>query len=102
MDRAIREQYFPLARGCYERLLERDGQARGRIRLAVVVAPGEGKGGVVESVMIREGATLEDVATRSCLRDAMFRVKFDAPRVEDERRAVRFPFDFVYPLEFAP
>jgi hypothetical protein len=91
----MRDDYVPLARQCYDAMLERSPRIKGRISAFLVIVGDPRVGGVVESVAIDdEQTTLVDPEFRTCIRESLMSIAFDAP--PGGRLTVG------YPLEFAP
>lgn len=91
----IHEDYFPLAKDCYEKVLATKPELEGTLVLSFSIVGNKAIGGIVEAVNVEESSTLNDPKTIECLRESMYTVAFDAP-----------PGDgFVtvtYPIRFAP
>jgi hypothetical protein len=96
VDKLVKEQFFPVAKSCYEELLSRDPVAAGTLVLNVTVVGDSRVGGVVNDVEIDASSTLVDREFRLCMRESMFGTFFDAPP-EGERE-----FTFTYPLDLSP
>ena len=96
IQRMLREQFIPLAKECYEELLDRDPQAAGRLKLDFSITGDSSVGGVVDEVELGDGTTFEDEEIRLCLRESMYSVVFDAPPEDGQVITIG------YPIEFAP
>ena len=92
----VREQFLPMAKGCYEELLLRHPEARGKLVLDVVVGGDPSVGGVVESVRLAPESTLTDESIGTCVVESMMALVFDAPPEGHDR------IDFKYPFAFSP
>lgn len=96
MQRVMREQYFPVARDCYQELLERQPTARGRVVLEFAIV-GDGDAGVVDRVAQREDeTTIEDAEFTLCMRESLYTAVFEAPPPGAKETTV------VYPIELTP
>jgi hypothetical protein len=92
---AVREQYFPIARSCYEELLARQPKAKGRIMMSFAIV-GDGDAGVVDRVEFGEGTTMDDPEFTLCMRESMYSTVFEPPPSGTQETTV------VYPLELDP
>lgn len=90
--RAVQEQFVPAARRCYNELLRREPQARGRMTLAFDIVR-KGDRGVVDRCEVVD-SELPDPRFRGCVVDAMKAVIFPAPRSDR--------VEVVYPIVFRP
>jgi hypothetical protein len=92
----VREQYFPVARDCYQELLERQPNAGGKIVLEFAIV-GNADAGVVDRVAIRDDEdTIEDPEFQLCMRESMYTAVFEPPPPGVEETTV------VYPVMLAP
>jgi hypothetical protein len=91
----IREDYFPLAKDCYERGLKKDPKLGGKIVASFRIVGSKGTGGLIDWVELDEETTLADADVRECLKQSLYSVTFEPP-----------PHDGVvtvtYPINFAP
>lgn len=93
----VREQFFPMARDCYEELLGRHPDGGGDIALDFTIGGDEDLGGVVELADVNSKlSSIQDEAFALCLRESMYGVVFDAPPPGHPRVSV------TYPIRFAP
>jgi len=90
----VREQFLPMAKGCYEELLLRQPNARGKLVLDVAVGGDPSVGGVVESVKVAPESTINDESTVTCIVESMMALVFDAPPEGHDRIDFKYPFDF--------
>jgi hypothetical protein len=95
IQKHIREDFFPLARACYESLLAQQPKAGGTVSIFMSIAGDEEVGGVVESVELEDKSTMKDPEFLDCVRESMMSMVFEPPP-EHGRVTV------VYPVEFAP
>lgn len=90
----IREDFVPMARGCYEQLLARHPDARGRTVTEFVIVGDERVGGVVDEVTVEPGdGGLSDEGFSTCLSGSMSAMAFRPPPGRGSLR-VRYPFVF--------
>jgi hypothetical protein len=90
----VREQFVPMARGCYEELLQRQPDSRGTLALHIVVVGDRAVGGVVDSVQVNSESTITDPEALTCLVESMMALSFDAPPEGHERVEFDYPFEF--------
>ncbi|MEY4550900.1 MAG: hypothetical protein RL685_7095 [Pseudomonadota bacterium] len=96
LNRAIHEQYFPVARDCYQELLERKPTAAGKVVLEFAIV-GDGDAGVVDRVELREDKdTIEDPEFLLCMTESMYAAVFQPPPPGAEETTV------VYPIMLSP
>lgn len=89
----VRDDYIPLAKQCYEATLAKNAKLSGRIEMSFTVVGDEKVGGVVDSAEFDdETSTIIDASFRTCLRESMLSVTFDAP--PGGRLSVKYPIDF--------
>jgi hypothetical protein len=92
----VREQYFPMVKGCYEALLEQSPKAAGKFVLEFAIVGDSSVGGVVDRVKLGEGTTLTDPELLECLTESLFATLFDPPPDGARETTV------VFPIELAP
>jgi hypothetical protein len=91
----VREDYFPLAKQCYESSLATNPKLAGRVEMSFAIVGDKKVGGVVESAEFDdETTTIVDESFRTCLRESMLSVTFAAPR-EGDRVTVKYPIHFL-------
>jgi hypothetical protein len=96
IKRTVREQYFPVARDCYQELLERQPTAGGKIVLEFAIV-GDADAGVVDRVAIRDDEdAIDDPEFQLCMRESMYTAVFEPPPPGVEETTV------VYPVMLAP
>ncbi|HKO90646.1 MAG TPA: AgmX/PglI C-terminal domain-containing protein, partial [Polyangiaceae bacterium] len=96
LRRTVREQYFPVARDCYEELLGRKPTAAGKIVLEFAIV-GDGDAGVVDRVAIREDPdTIDDAEFQLCMSESMYTAVFEPPPPGASETTV------VYPIMLTP
>jgi len=88
------DEFLPMAHACYGDLSTQKPDARGKVALHVVVVGHPAVGGVVDSVQLDSGSTLDDPQLTTCLVESMLALSFGAPPDGQER------VEFVYPFEF--
>jgi hypothetical protein len=92
---AVREQYFPIARSCYEELLAREPTASGKVVMSFAIV-GDGEDGVVDRVELGDDSTIEDPELTLCMRESMYSTIFEPPPPGAEETTV------VYPIALEP
>lgn len=92
---AVREQYFPIARSCYQELLDREPRAGGKVVMSFAIA-GVGDAGVVDRVELLDDSTLDDPEFTQCMRESMYSTVFEPPPRGSAETTV------VYPVELRP
>jgi hypothetical protein len=93
---SVRNQFLPMAGGCYDELLARHPGARGLIDLNVAVGGDPSVGGVVEAVKVLPDSTLNDSAFVTCMTESMMSLQLEASA------SGQYHFDFDYPFNLAP
>ena len=87
----MREQYYPVARECYEELLGRDPKARGKVVLEFAIV-GDGDAGVVDRVSTREDEnTIDDPEFVMCMRESLYTAVFEPPPPGASETTVVYP-----------
>jgi hypothetical protein len=92
---AVRQQYFPIARSCYQELLERQPKAAGKVVMSFAIV-GDGQDGVVDRVELTDDTTMDDPEFTSCMRESMYSTIFEPPPPGSEETSV------VYPIALEP
>lgn len=97
IQHVMREDLFPLARQCFEQLLERQPDAGGRVTLSYSIVGDADLGGYVDDASIDAGApdAIQDPEMQTCMRESMNSVSFAPPKTGGA-------VTVVYPIEFAP
>ena len=95
IQQRVREDLFPLARGCYGDALKRDPKLAGKLVVYFRVIGDRKVGGVVDETKILGDTTIADAEMQTCVRESMMSVSFDAPPDDGE-------LTVVYPIEFSP
>jgi hypothetical protein len=95
LQKAVREQYIPIAKSCYEELLTRSPAAAGKVVLYFSIVGDEDTGGVVDHVETRDGTSFDDPEFLLCMRESMYSTLFDPPPNGGETTVE-------YPLELSP
>jgi hypothetical protein len=91
----IRNDFVPMAKGCYQDLLRRKPEVEGDVVVGFEILGDESVGGVVNSAEIRDESTLRDESLETCLRESFLAVYFDPPP-GGGRATIRFPFHFAH------
>lgn len=89
----IRRDFYPLALGCYEAALTRSPNLRGRIVVDFMIVGDAKVGGIVDQAEIDRQSDIEDAEFRTCLRESMLSMVFEAPE-NDGWMTVTYPFVF--------
>ncbi|HEX7452449.1 MAG TPA: hypothetical protein VF294_09200, partial [Polyangiaceae bacterium] len=93
---SVRNQFIPMAGGCYDELLARHPGVSGLIDLNVAVGGDSSVGGVVEAVKVLPDSTLNDIAFVTCMTESMMSLQFEASA------SGQYHFDFDYPFNLSP
>lgn len=91
----VKDDYFPLAKSCYENALVQKPDLAGRFVMKLRISGDRRVGGVVESAEEAPETTLKDEKFSTCMRESMMAVSFDAPPHGGH-------VDVTYPIEFSP
>jgi hypothetical protein len=89
----VREDFFPLAKQCYEHALERRPGIAGKIALHFTIVGDEKIGGIVEDASVGEESTLHDEEFETCMSESMMTMTFPPPK-GGGTVAVTYPIDF--------
>ncbi|MBL8606953.1 MAG: AgmX/PglI C-terminal domain-containing protein [Myxococcales bacterium] len=89
----VREDFFPMAKQCYEELLARKPDAGGRFVIKFKIVGDAKVGGVVDEAEADPSSTLVDDKMRTCLEQSMLSMAFKPPP-EDGTVTVTYPFTF--------
>jgi hypothetical protein len=95
IQHVVQDDYFPLAKQCYTSALAKNPKLAGRIELHFRIVGDPKVGGVVDDAKLLDGSSIDDTEFRTCVRESMMSVTFDAP---PEGGAVTV----TYPIEFSP
>jgi hypothetical protein len=79
IEERIRNDFVPMAKGCYNDFLRRKPEAEGNVVVGFEIMGDESVGGVVNSAEIRDESTLRDPSLETCLRESFLSVYFDPP-----------------------
>jgi hypothetical protein len=77
--KVVREDFFPMAKGCYEELLSRRDAAGGRLDVKFKIVGDERSGGIVDEVEVVNDGGLADERLSTCIRESMLSVAFEPP-----------------------
>jgi hypothetical protein len=89
----IHEDFFPLARACYEGALAKEPTLRGRIVVDFMIVGDAKSGGIVDQAKINERTDIKDAEFTTCMRESMLSMVF-APPANDGWVTVTYPFVF--------
>ncbi len=89
----VREDVIPLARDCYNSVLEDDPEFGGKLVLDFEILGDESVGGVVDNVLPGEGTTVAHPDFVECMSESMMSVVFDPPE-GGGRVLISYPFVF--------
>ena len=96
IQEVVRGDFFPMAEKCYEELLTRKKNAKGRVEMSFTIVADEKLGGILEDVEAKhDDAGLADERMTTCMRESMSSLAFRPP-------AHGGYVTVVYPIEFAP
>jgi hypothetical protein len=95
LQQRMREDFFPLARSCYEAALAKNPKLAGKIVLHYRIVGSSKIGGVVDEANVVDGTSIDDAEFRTCVTESMMSVTFDAPPNDGE-------VTVTYPIEFSP
>lgn len=90
----FRDDFFPMARQCYDELLSRK-DAGGRVEMSFTIVADEKLGGIVEDVAVESDGGVADEKMTTCMRESMSTLAFRPP-------AHGGIVTVVYPIEFSP
>ena len=91
----VREDFFPLARSCYETALAKSPKLGGRVVVDFMIVGDAKVGGIVDQAKINDRTDIDDDEFKTCLRESMLSMVF-APPENDGWVTV------TYPIVFAP
>lgn len=91
----VREDFFPLARGCYDDLLKRHPKIQGKVALHFTIVGDEGVGGIVEEASVGDESTLRDDEFDTCMTESMLSMSFPPPKGGGV-------VTVIYPIAFSP
>ena len=89
----VREDFYPLARACYESALTRLPTLRGRIVVDFMIVGDAKSGGIVDQAKINERTDIADTDFTTCIRESMLSMVF-APPENNGWVTVTYPFVF--------
>lgn len=100
IQEVIRGEFFPMAKKCYEELVTRKKDAKGRVEMSFTIVADEKHGGIIEDIEAIEASAsrdggLADEKMTTCMRESMSTLAFRPP-------AHGGVVTVVYPIEFAP
>lgn len=96
IQEVIRGDFFPMAKKCYEELLTRKKDARGRFEMSFTIVADEKHGGIVEDVEADHGDSgIGDEKMATCMRESLSTLAFRPP-------AQGGYVTVVYPIVFSP
>ena len=95
IQHVVREELVPLARACYEQLLEREPDAGGRVSLHFGIVGDAKLGGYVDDASIDAGTPedIQDPEMQTCMRESMMSIAF-APPAKGGAVTVDYPLVF--------
>jgi len=91
----MREDFYPLARACYESALAKQPDLRGQIVIDFVIVGDAKVGGIVDQAAINDRTDITDAEFTQCIRESMLSMVFAPP---DNNGWVTV----TYPILFAP
>ena len=93
IQEVITDQFKPLARECYQSLLDQFPQAEGGVTVSFQIVREGGRGRVDLSEVKNDGTTLMDGPMQDCLTQKLGDLEFDVPKGEES-------VNVTYPLNF--
>jgi hypothetical protein len=90
----IREDFYPMAKVCYEEALAKQPNLAGRVVVDFMIVGDTKVGGIVDQAKINERTTIADPKMTDCLRESMLSMVF-APPEDDGWMTVTYPFVFL-------
>jgi hypothetical protein len=94
IQQRVREDLFPLAKGCYNDALKRDPTTAGKLVIFFRILGDRKVGGVVDEAKMMDDTTITDPEFQTCVRESMMSVSFAAPPNDGE-------VTVVYPITFS-
>jgi len=94
IQQRVREDFFPLARKCFEDGLAQDPTLAGTIHFAFNIVGDEKTGGIVEAVDVLNKSTLRDPDVIDCMRQSFLSISFPPPANGGE-------VTVIYPIVFS-
>jgi hypothetical protein len=94
IQEVIRDEFSPMAQKCYEELLARSKDAKGRVVMSFTIVADDKLGGIVEDVEADQGdGGLGDEKMTTCMRESLSTLAFRPP-ARGGYVTVRYPFEF--------
>jgi uncharacterized membrane protein len=75
----FKEEFYPMAKKCYEELLSRKDASAGRVEVSFSIVADARLGGIVEDVSIASDGGVADDKMTTCMRESMSGVSFRPP-----------------------
>ena len=79
IQQVVREDFFPMAKGCYEDLLRKNDAAGGKVFAKFKIVGDEKVGGILDDVEIETEGGLGDEKFVTCMRESLSSIAFEAP-----------------------
>lgn len=79
IQQVIREDFFPMAKGCYEELLRKNDASGGKVFAKFKIVGDEKIGGILDDVEIETEGGLGDEKFVTCMRESLSSIAFEAP-----------------------
>ncbi len=93
--KVVREDFFPLARQCYEVASAKNPALAGTVELKFRILGDPSIGGVVSEATLGDKTTIADTEMQTCMKESMMSVTFAAPPHGGE-------VTVTYPIVFSP
>lgn len=87
----VKTDFVPLAKQCYEQLLERKKNAGGTVTFAIKIAGDEKVGGVIDEIEVTADGGIDDPELVTCMRESFLSLTFRPPPKGSTYLTVTYP-----------